>query len=104
MGTKEWNSNFQASFLIQGDDMQSGVLMQSIGWILIIGGIILVFLGIILSFRQTNDEPVQTRTESKGIILLGPIPIVWGFGKKNWLIAAIGVVAILLFFVFFVLL
>ncbi len=83
--------------------MQSDMLLDYIGWFLIIGGIILVFLGIIFSFRSTDDETVRTKTESKGIILLGPIPIVWGFGKKNWLIAVIGVVAILLFFVFFVL-
>ncbi|MFW9795165.1 MAG: DUF131 domain-containing protein, partial [Candidatus Thorarchaeota archaeon] len=44
-----------------------------------------------------SEESLQTQRESKGIILLGPIPIVWGYGKKVWI--AIGFIAILLFFV-----
>ncbi len=42
----------------------------------------------------------EQRRESKGIILLGPIPIVWGYGKKVWIIAAI--VALTLFLIVFV--
>lgn len=77
--------------------------MESLGWFLVIGGILLIFLGIILTFSRTDDEATQLRTESKGIIFLGPIPIVWGYGKKTWMISVIGVVAILLFIVFVVL-
>ena len=46
---------------------------------------------------RSNIEGVEQRRESKGIILLGPIPIVWGYGKRVWVIAAI--IAIILFLV-----
>ncbi|NHI84362.1 MAG: DUF131 domain-containing protein [Candidatus Thorarchaeota archaeon] len=34
--------------------------------------------------RKTHDA---ISTEHKGVILIGPIPIVWGYGKKGWLLA-----------------
>ena len=80
--------------------MQSGMLFESIGWFLVIGGILLIFLALILSFQHNDDETSQLRTESKGIIFLGPIPIVWGYGKKTRLVSVIGIIAILLFIVF----
>ena len=80
--------------------MQSGMLFESIGWFLVIGGILLIFLALILSFQHNDDETSQRRTESKGIIFLGPIPIVWGYGKKTRLVSVIGIIAILLFIVF----
>ncbi len=80
--------------------MQSGILLESIGWFLVIGGVLLIFLALILSFRHTDDGTTQLRTESKGIIFLGPIPIVWGYGKRTRLVSVIGIIAILLFIVF----
>ncbi len=38
----------------------------------------------------------EQRRESKGIILFGPIPIVWGYGKRVWIIAAIIALMLLL--------
>jgi uncharacterized protein (TIGR00304 family) len=78
-------------------------LTESFGWFLLIGGILLIFLAIILIIRGDNEGPTQARTESKGIIFIGPIPIVWGFGRGTRIISVIGLIAILLFFVFFVL-
>ena len=44
----------------------------------------------------------ESRTQSKGIIFLGPIPILWGYGKKGWMIAgAIGIILAFLWIVFF---
>lgn len=79
------------------------MLIESVGWFLVIGGVLLIFLAIILSFSRTDDEATQLRTESKGIIFLGPIPIVWGYGKKTRVISVIGMVAIVLFIVFVIL-
>ncbi|MFX1485378.1 MAG: DUF131 domain-containing protein [Promethearchaeota archaeon] len=84
--------------------MQTNTLIEPIGWLLVFSGIILIFVGLILTFRGGGEGPTTSKTESKGIILIGPIPIVWGFGKKTWLISAIGVVLILLFIVFYILL
>jgi uncharacterized protein (TIGR00304 family) len=75
---------------------------ESLGWFLIIGGILFISLAIILSIRSGEDSPSKTKTESKGIIFLGPIPIVWGFGKGTRIISVIGLMAILLFIIFFV--
>jgi uncharacterized protein (TIGR00304 family) len=47
---------------------------------------------------RSSFDGVETKRESKGIILLGPIPIVWGYGKQVWVIAAI--IAIVLFLIF----
>ncbi len=80
--------------------MQTNLLMESVGWFLVIGGVLFIFLALILSFRHTDDGTTQLRTESKGIIFLGPVPIVWGYGKKTRLISVIGIIAILFFIVF----
>jgi uncharacterized protein (TIGR00304 family) len=74
---------------------------ESIGWFLLIGGVLLIFLAIILSIRGDDEGPTQVKTESKGIIFLGPIPIVWGYGRGSRIITVIGVISILLFIVYF---
>jgi len=57
-------------------------------------GSILVMLGLIIMMLSIKPR----RSGSTGIILLGPIPIIWG--GKNKLLLAI-VVAAILFFVLF---
>ncbi len=52
--------------------------------------------------KYSDSEIVGQQSESKGIILLGPIPIVWGYGRKTWIAAAI--VAIALFVLAYILL
>ena len=83
--------------------IQSDMFIESLGWFLVIGGVFLIFLAIILSFSRKEKESTQYITDSKGIIFLGPIPIVWGYGKKTKMISVIGIVAILLFIVFVIL-
>ncbi|MFW9808620.1 MAG: DUF131 domain-containing protein [Candidatus Thorarchaeota archaeon] len=83
--------------------MQTNAIMGSIGWLLVLGGILLIFLGLILTFSRSDNDSTQLSTESKGIIFLGPIPIVWGFGKKAWMISIIGIFVIILYIAFFVL-
>jgi uncharacterized protein (TIGR00304 family) len=82
--------------------MQLG-FSESLGWFLIIGGILFIFLAIILSISRGEEGTTQVKTESKGIIFLGPIPIVWGYGRGARIISVIGILAILLFIIFFVL-
>ncbi|MGV9169291.1 MAG: TIGR00304 family membrane protein [Promethearchaeia archaeon] len=66
---------------------------------LIVTGIVLMILGLIWrSKTQQSDSEVK----SKGIVLLGPIPIVWGFGEKGKTIAVIlAISAILLYLLIF---
>ncbi len=75
--------------------------MLQVPSILTLAGIVLLLLGIVIIFaallsmttRENEDQKVHS--ESKGILLLGPIPIVWGYGRRGWAIAA--VIAISLF-------
>ncbi|MEM0217831.1 MAG: DUF131 domain-containing protein [Candidatus Nezhaarchaeales archaeon] len=60
-------------------------LMFLIGLLLIVIGVILVVTSSIKMIRMSDG-----RYESSGIILIGPIPIVWGTSKK--LMAVMGVV------------
>jgi uncharacterized protein (TIGR00304 family) len=81
--------------------MQS-MLLLSLGWILLFIGIVLVFLYALSGMRESLSGDTETKTQSKGVILLGPIPIVWGYGKKGWMIAMIlAVVFLLIWIVFF---
>ena len=67
---------------------------------LLIVGFILVFIAIISALSEEKGHETQTR--SKGVILLGTIPIVWGYGRKGWMIAgAVGIILCLIWFVFF---
>lgn len=80
--------------------MQSVEFMDLLAWMLIIGGVIIIISGIASMLMGSDFGGAEQRRESKGIILLGPIPIVWGYGKKVWIIAAI--VALALFLIVFI--
>jgi len=80
--------------------MQTTWFIQILGWILLIGGIILVVIALVSSLQNSGSDLEQTK--SRGIILIGPIPIVWGYGRKGWIIAgAIGLVLLLVWLLFF---
>jgi uncharacterized protein (TIGR00304 family) len=75
--------------------------MLQVPSIVTLAGIVLLLLGIViiiaafLSMTSRDSQDKQVRRESKGVVLLGPIPIVWGYGARGWIIAAI--IAISLF-------
>jgi len=77
--------------------MQSSDFMDLLAWALVILGSILILTGIASMLMRSNIEGVEQKRESKGIILLGPIPIVWGYGKKTWILVAF--VAVILFLI-----
>jgi len=81
--------------------MQTFVLLHYLGWILLFIGILLVCLSASSASKDSASE--NTRIESKGIIFLGPIPIIWGYGKKGWMIAGVlGIILLLIWIVFFI--
>jgi uncharacterized membrane protein len=80
--------------------MQSVNFMDLLACMLVIIGAIIIISGITSMLMDSDIERVEQRRESKGIILLGPLPIVWGYGKKAWIIAAI--VAFILFLIVFI--
>lgn len=82
--------------------MQDFLILQNLGWILLVIGILLVCLSAISGLRGSASEDNEIQTKSKGVIFLGPIPIVWGYGKKGWMIAgAIGIILVLIWIVVF---
>jgi len=80
--------------------MQS-ILLLNLGWFLLFIGIILVCLYVFSGMQESLPDEAETKTQSKGVILFGPIPIVWGYGKKGWMIAALLAVVFLLIWVVF---
>jgi uncharacterized protein (TIGR00304 family) len=55
----------------------------------------LIFLGILWRARK---QPEDSEVKSKGVVLLGPIPIVWGFGEKGKILAVILFVCVIMFY------
>ena len=76
--------------------MQADGFINILAWALIIIGAIIVISGVISMIKRFHPETSTQRSETKGIILLGPIPIVWGYGKRVWAIAAIVAVSLFL--------
>lgn len=73
-----------------------------LGTLLILLGFFIIFLGVIyealMRNRQKDNDKEETKTEAGGIILIGPIPIIFGSSKKieKWmLIIALAIVVIL---------
>ena len=59
----------------------SGIELFAYG--IIIAGIVMVILGFVLSSRSNENTNEGVKRESKGIIFLGPIPLVWGYSRKT---------------------
>lgn len=76
--------------------MQSVEFMDLFAWALIIVGAIIIISGIASMLMGSDFGGAEQRRESKGIILLGPIPIIWGYGKRVWIVAAIVALALFL--------
>ena len=80
--------------------MQSVEFLDLLAWALIIVGVIIIISGVASALMGSDFGGAEQRRESKGIILVGPIPIVWGYGRKAWVVAAI--VALALFLIVFI--
>jgi uncharacterized protein (TIGR00304 family) len=80
--------------------MQSTLLLN-LGWILLFVGILLVCVYAFSGMQESFSSDTESKTQSKGVILLGPIPIVWGYGKRGWMIAGILAIVLLLVWIAF---
>ena len=80
--------------------MQTMDMIQLFGFIILGIGILLIVAGCAAGRREAEQSADDTHSESKGMILIGPIPIVWGFGRRGWLIAGvIGAIILLLWII-----
>ena len=67
-----------------------------IGFIIVLIGVVIIISGAILStFNQGQDSKIETG----GVILIGPIPIIFGNSKPLILISIVG--ALILMIVYF---
>lgn len=59
-------------------------ILYAFGTALIIVGIILVIASVtLISIRKARNEKTKTETKAAGIIMIGPIPIIFGTDKKS---------------------
>lgn len=78
--------------------MQADSFIQTIAVMMIVFGILAIIIGILTHFLSPfDDSDENAQIESKGIILIGPIPIVWGYGARGWVIA--GMIAVALYII-----
>lgn len=62
-------------------------MLSEIGIIIFISGIILIFIGIILSSLGGADRG-ETKVEGGGVVLVGPVPIIFGTNAR-WAVIAL---------------
>ncbi len=55
-------------------------VLYILGFVLIVAGIIITFAAIILA---SKDNAKKSRVRGAGIIMIGPIPIIFGTDKKS---------------------
>lgn len=80
--------------------LQRAELIPLLALAVIAVGIVILVTGLVMiASKRTHDS--EATHESKGIILIGPLPIVWGFGGKVQRIAI--VIAFLAFALFLML-
>ena len=70
-------------------------MLFEIGFVLLIFGVVLVFLGVILaSTRSLKKE--NAKVEGGGVVLIGPIPIAFGTSSKRVVVALILAILLML--------
>jgi len=70
---------------------------------MIIFGFILVALGMIQKFKDNEETGASNQRTSKGIMFIGPIPIVWGFSRRTQIILFVVAISLVLVWIFWIL-
>ncbi len=89
--------------MIQKSLLLGQISLTDIGVIIIIVGIVFVIVGMIMSMFDNAQEidDTESKIEGKAIILIGPIPIILGWGKKSYILSIIGIIILILYWLFF---
>ncbi len=64
---------------------------------LLFAGLALVAVGVYLVYLSLRAGPGEADSGAVGVILIGPIPIIVGGGRK-WIIAALAVIAVIMLY------
>jgi uncharacterized protein (TIGR00304 family) len=67
--------------------LEENEMLLEIGFVLLIFGVALVFLGVILA-STCGLKKENAKVEGGGVVLIGPIPIVFGTSSK-WAVVAL---------------
>jgi uncharacterized protein (TIGR00304 family) len=71
-----------------------------IGAAIILAGFLVVFLSLMMASRSSESEERRTEVKGGGVILIGPIPIIFGSDAK-WASIAIVLTTVLIILVLF---
>lgn len=63
--------------------------LDFLGLFFIVIGLVVIIVGILLMSKRQGATNDKVKTDSKGIVFLGPIPIIWGFSRRTQIIIAI---------------
>jgi uncharacterized protein (TIGR00304 family) len=66
-----------------------------LGTMIIIAGILVIFLVTIFASRSKGDEEKGVEVKGGGVIMIGPIPIIFGTDPK-WTVMAIALAIVLI--------
>ncbi len=81
-------------------------VFYSLGTALVVVGIIVIVLAIILASKGSKKKGHQGRVRGAGVIMIGPIPIIFGTDKKSVktvlaLAVALSVVVLIILIVYY---
>lgn len=78
-------------------------VLYTLGLGLVVVGIVIVIIAMVILYSRQSKCKTKTETHAAGVIMIGPIPIVFGSGPNlPWLIAislAISVISIIAFII-----
>ncbi len=82
--------------------MINGSTLVNIGFFVVVGGILLIFLGSMIQSTSSENTKESSNSEIKtgGVILIGPIPIIFG-NDKNMLVTSVILGVILMLVAYF---
>ena len=79
----------------------SGIEMVAYG--IIIAGVLLVIIGFWFMFNSKGERTSEVKHESKAIVFIGPIPLVWGYSRRTQVILFLIALSIFVIWLFFIL-
>lgn len=70
---------------------------MEISTVFLITGVLMTLLGLLMIFVSLRAHPSEIDGKQKGIVYIGNIPFVVG-GPRRWIVTALGVVILIMFY------
>ncbi len=76
--------------------------LEFIAYGIIISGIVIVLIGFFLMNKSAKSQESSNKMETKAIVFIGPIPLVWGFSRRTQgILFILALAVVILWFIFF---